>query len=250
MKRLLLLVIITILSLSSCRGDDDNILNGSKRISQININNEILAKIYYYENGLLSGIDYYKDGDISSKKRMIYENGLLKTYETYDENNKLTGYDEYFYEGKLVVKANLYRTLSNDEVSPIGTEVYINRPGKFNNIIETKRYNIFGEFTGGTKIKYHDDLGSYTSTYYDSENKAYSTFTKTKDDKIAYNKYFNAFSYQNEHNTTTVSYKSFNNPDNNISIENSYIYDKNGYPITCIRKSGKGTVDKFEYIWK
>lgn len=259
-----LLYLFAVLAMISCNRNDDTSSKKSidsvipeprkveKKIQQINKDNTLYAKMYYKDT-LLSGIDFFEKGSVSRKRRMIYENGLMRRLEFYNAEHNLTGYNENFFEGKLVIRSDFYRTITiagKEKVSFVTKRMYTNREGEINNLIEMTDYSPEGDLKGSLKIEYNDNQGSSTSTYYSVSGKKYATSTWVKDNKKAFDKYFDAFPYQHEHNTISISYKNLDRPDLNWGYTNLFTYDDEGYPLTCVRTNSDGTIEKFEYIWE
>lgn len=249
MKKILLFTVISIFVWSSCsRGDEPTTNQKEKKIQQINRNNELYAKIYY-SGDVVKGIDYFYKGNLFRRYKMYYKNGLMEKMEFYNSDNTLDSYNKYYFEGHLVVKGEFFRKNKSGEIVLANIREYINRTGKINNLIGMKDYDVNGKLKGTYKIEYTDDLGSSISTYYNALGEKLRTETWVKDNKKAYDKYFDAFPYQHEHNNISISYKNLDNPRNDRGYTSVFTYDEYGYPLTSVRKNNEGGVDKFEYIW-
>ena len=189
MKNILTFATIAIAVTSCSRSEDSNSLNNTspkvleeKRIVQINKDGMLHTKIYYGSDKKISGIDYFKDGGLNYRYKIEYENGLQKKWSRYDNTDKLTSYELYYFDGNLVTKRERY-TVTSGVHELKNYQTFENRPGKINNLIKSTYYKADGTSNGFYTVEYTDEQGSSVNNIYDEINQNIQVNIWVKDTK-------------------------------------------------------------------
>lgn len=227
-----------------------------KKLVQINKDGKLEQKVYY-ESGKVGRIDFFDKGAFKNRVKMFYENNLLSKEEYYNFADEMIYYYSFKYEGNLVVRRDFFnRNYNYDSIQQkytpyfknTGYDIFKNRAGKFNNLIETQVYRE-DKFIYRYEVNYSDDLGSSTSVVYNANGEKTSVSVWTKDNKKSYFKYMDAFPYQHEHNNISKSSKDLKS-NKTTGYTSILTYDNDGYPLTEKRTQSSGEVSNYEYIWE
>jgi antitoxin component YwqK of YwqJK toxin-antitoxin module len=113
MKKILILALVMVSSINFAQSIEP----------QLEILGNLVKATYFYENGTIQQVGYFKDGKLDGKWTSYDNNGFLKVSATYSEGNKVGTW--IYYNNSLLAKQIDY---SNNEIVAI-------RDSKLNDVV-------------------------------------------------------------------------------------------------------------------
>ncbi|OCA78725.1 hypothetical protein BBH99_07590 [Chryseobacterium contaminans] len=262
MKKIIFLAISFSL-LSSCSSSSDEVTSKpespkpevpvkSKKIIEVKQDNKLVYTFTYNSDGKISEIGNYSNtGSLFSTTKVEYTNGFETRRSTYNLQNQLYNYHTYIYTGKHISERAIYsREPSTGKELLVQRTYYTNDPSKSDhNLTGVQYYDGSGALVAKSDITYIDSNGSSSTFVYNAAGKKTNSTLWMRDNAIAWDKVLDPFTYQHEHNTTSVT-------DNNLidgtttgyNIE--YTYDSSNYPLTAKYSFSNGVKYTYTFTWQ
>lgn len=257
MKKLIYLATILMAFFSCSRDNSDSNptepIVPVKKLMTVNKDGSLYLKIYYDNLGRTTGNDTFKNGVLETRVLITYGTGNnASIWNYYNAEGKriyfyIFNFNSYNHIDQRTTYSYNANTYSYDST---GFITYTNNDSKkLNNLIKAEYFDSKWNSQGHYIVNYTDDLGSSTTDFYNKTGAKTSVSTWVKDDKIAWDKVLDPFTYQHEHNNISISTK-----DLVTGVSNGYTaaftYDKYGYPLTAKYNYSNGTSINYTFNWE
>ena len=257
MKKLFFLAMI-LMAVISCSRDNNESTTPEppvpiKKLKTVNKDGNLYLKIYYDSSGRTTGNDMFKNGVLETRVLISYDSRNNPTIWNY---YNAVGLRIYFY----IFNFNIYNHIdqrttysynaNTSSYDSSGFITYTNNDSKnLNNLIKAEYFDSKWNPQSYYIVNYTDNLGSSTTDFYNKIGTKTSVSTWVKDDKIAWDKVLDPFTYQHEHNNISISTKDLVSGVSN-GYTAAFTYDQYGYPLTAKYSYSNGTFINYTFNWE
>jgi hypothetical protein len=244
MKKLISLFVISFLMLQSCSSGDDNPVDTSNQgllVKQILVDGGS-TYTFTYNGNKLSKLSTIDSEQVYST--FYYTNELVTQMKTYDSDNDLDYITDFYYSDNNLIKTTYTSSTGKLEFQ----EDYVNNPNGM--VVYTsidymqgtpiKSAPIKYYYTNGNLVKIEESSSKITNYTFDSKNSPWRNITGALKINLVFEDIFNTNNPLIENNSLSM---------NLPSINYSYEYNSQDYPISSIAKYSQGSPTTVHYSY-